>query len=32
MNMRVMPRFNNRKSTRTEAYKLWKVIGVAKPD
>jgi hypothetical protein len=23
-----MPRFNNGKSTRTEPYKLWKIIGV----
>jgi sugar lactone lactonase YvrE len=27
-----MPRFNNGKSTRTEPYKLWKVIGIAKSD
>jgi len=27
-----MPRFNNGKSTRTEPYKLWKVIGLGKSD
>jgi len=27
-----MPRFNNGKSTRTEPYKLWKIIGIEKSD
>ena len=27
-----MPRFNNGKSTRTEPYKLWKIIGIDKSD
>jgi hypothetical protein len=27
-----IPRFNNGKSTRTEPYKLWKIIGIEKSD
>jgi hypothetical protein len=25
-----MPRFNDGKSTRTEAYKLWKILGLVR--